>query len=214
MREYFFNKHRFSEESKMFNEALENGKMFLSNDLKADIDYIVKNYETRMRIYYEAELYLRAKFKLKETGLVGTTQEYNSRLNTILKTILKTSTLIETPIEYRFPAPEPAILDNLIGNLTLIIEDKEQVQNLMRSILNSVDFKFRKISSSYSDHIEQIYGDDVEESGSGGTVTPDGAYEIGYTLLPCATKFIIHREVEDFDLNIYMNHPLFYTNHI
>ena len=192
-----------------------NKNRFLTRGMEVDINYILDNQEVRDKVYYEAELYLRAKYKLKESGLNGTTQEYERRLQTMLKTILKTSMLIEAPIEYRFPASEPAIIDILVSALENILDfNKDYIDAYIKIILDDIDYKLRRTSNAYFNHMDDIYDYEASESRSGCMLTPDSGYEIGYTLLPCAKDFIINRIAEDDDINLYMEHPLFYTNGI
>jgi len=197
-------------------EQLKTKNRFLTTDMQENIDYLIGDVHTRKLVYYECELYLRAKYKLKTTGLSGSKQAYASRLKTILTNILRTSSLIEAPIEYRFPAPESAILDILIISLQQLVDDKNNVEYIVSILLDINSFKLRKTSEAYYKHMDDLYPDEDEDpnSYSGCKITPDGGYEIGYTLLPCSDEFIIDRIAEDFDISTYMNHPLFYTNGI
>ena len=186
---------------------------FLTTEMKQDIDFLFAEEMVREKIYSQAELYLRAMYKLKNTGLDGTKQEYESKLNSMLKIILQTSSLIESPVEYRFPASKAAIIDTLTSNILNIIDDKEKAEHCMCAILEQDSYRFRRISPAYDEHCNKIYSeDDDEDNYSGVKVTPDEGYEVGYTLVPCATDFIINRIFEDNDLSAYTEHPLFFTN--
>lgn len=201
---------------------------FLNENIKNDIDYVVDNIvdidheNIKKEIYYEVELFLRAKYKLKESGLIGTKQQYEKKLDVILNTIRKTNCFIETSIVYRIPAPYPAIIDNLINNLLNIFGwdkcyTRINTKYIMHIVENKKDFKLRKVSIAYDEFINKIYKeytDEEEMDLTGFTTTPEGGYEIGYTLLPTSSELLIHRECEDNDINIYMNHPLFFTNGI
>jgi hypothetical protein len=170
-------------------------KRFLTDDMKEEIDYIVENMnnsleknELRNELYNECELFLRAKFKLKDSELFGTNQQYQSKLNTLLNTIIKTSSFIEAPLEFKIPASYPAIVDNFIYKLRDILgwDDNTtdtNIKYILGTIENTKDYKLRKSSESYDIFLNKIM--DLEEEFSldefdcGSRVTPS----IGYYLL-------------------------------
>lgn len=209
---------------------------FLTNEMKEGLNYIVdlmqdiEKDEVKEKLYHEIELFLRAKHKLEQSYLMGTKQEYESKLEKLLDTIIRTSTFIESPIEFKIPAPYSAIIDILKDDLLNIFGgNKDFTKSAMYIATNdghSDDnsetkiYKLRKKSSAYDESIEKLFllNDELNTNkfSSGCSVTPSKmeGYEIGYTLIPSDKKLIIHRSYEDEDLEIYLNHPLFFTNGI
>lgn len=186
---------------------------FITQSIKDDIKYLINDPILRKKIYNASSPFMRANYKLKKTGLIGTTKEYKSRLQTIKKNILETSSLLDNPVTYYFPAPYDVIAWLLREDIEKIIEDTDLAKYIINTIMgNSRETKLRRYQapSHFYFYDETTKTDEVMLSDLFyDCMLTYNDYEIAISIVQCSEELIYNRDFIDSDTEKYMEHPLF-----